>query len=102
MRRTSRFLPLFALAALAFAALSPRAATPTRLSPDAQAIGAVTHERGVFTSKGATATLILGADKVANYRLDAELKLAHKVGGPTLQVMPTDPEDLTRRAALYG
>ncbi len=98
-------LVLLVLVALALPVLSlPRAAGPalTRLSADVQAVGDVSQERGLFTVKSATATLILGAADGDNYRVSAELKMADRAGGPTVQMMPADVHDVNRRAALYG
>jgi hypothetical protein len=67
-----------------------------------RAIGDVAADKGVLTARGATATLVMGADDADTYRLTAEVKPADKATRVFLYLMPTDPADVNKPAALSG
>jgi hypothetical protein len=67
-----------------------------------RAVGEVVADKGVLTPKGATTILVIGAPDADTYRLTAEVKPADKATRISLYVMPTDPADVNKPAALYG
>jgi hypothetical protein len=67
-----------------------------------RAIGEVVADRGILTARSLRTTLVIGAADAQTYRLTAEVLLADKVTRVELYVMPADPADRTKPAALYG
>src|SRR5947209_1359960 len=97
-----RRLPLTLAAALLAAPAPAAPPAPVKVTDTVQAVGEVTAEQGVLTAKGPKATLIVGAADADSYRLTAEVRFADKAASVVLQVMPTDPADVSKRAALSG
>jgi hypothetical protein len=76
--------------------------TPVKLAEQVQAIGEVMHAEGVVTGKAAKSTLLIGPADGDAYRVTAELKLVDRVVGNAIQVMPIEPSDFQRSAALHA
>jgi hypothetical protein len=92
------------LAACLLTAGTALAAPPPAAVPGmdhVRAAGDVAADKGVVTARGA-ATLVLGADNAATYRLTAEVKPADRATRVLLYLMPADPADVTKPAALYA
>lgn len=100
MRFSLLWLLLSLLTTLPVAAAPPP--TPVKVTDEVRAFGEVAADKSVITVKGAKAALILGADSADTYRLTAEIKPADRATMVSLQVMPTDANDVNKPAALYG
>jgi hypothetical protein len=98
MTRASILLAALLVQAMPLAAAPPKIARPL---PNVQVAGEVQNNTLTVTSP--TATFVLGGDALPeHYRLTAEVQLAPKAGGTYLQVMPSDPWDFNKSAALYA
>jgi hypothetical protein len=65
-------------------------------------VGDVVIKNGLFTVKGARATLVIGKADSDTYRLTAEVKPADRATRVYLQVMPADPTNPARPAGLHA
>jgi hypothetical protein len=91
---------------LAALALSPvvTAAPPPASRPfkDVQVTGEATADRSELAVKGPTATVVIGAPDSTSYRLTAEVQPVARAGSFYVQVMPADPQDFNKPAALHA
>jgi hypothetical protein len=97
--------PRWAPPSLAAAVLVTAAAAAPPVSrplPGVEAVGEVAVENDTLLVKGPTATLVIGAADADAYRVTAEVQPAAKAGATLVQVMPADPRDFARPAALYA
>jgi hypothetical protein len=99
-----RTLPLTLLCGVLTSAAASAAPPPAPVQgiDNVRALGDVVVDKGVLTPKGAKVTLVIGPDDADAYRVTAEVKLADKATRIALYVMPTDPADVNKPAALYG
>jgi hypothetical protein len=74
----------------------------TQVQVHVRAIGDVGVDSGVLTARGYKATLVIGPADADLYRVTAEVKPADKATRVFLLVMPADPSDANKPAALYG
>jgi hypothetical protein len=87
------------LIALAFLPLMRQASAEK--PQDVRTTGEVAFEKGIYTVKGAKATLVIGNADSDTYRFTAEVKPADKATGVYLQVMPSDTTNPNKPAPLY-
>lgn len=96
-------LRLSLLAGLCVCASTPAAPpAPTPVTDNVRAVGEVTADKGTITVKGPTAILVLGLADADAFRLTAEVEPADKATSVSVQAMPTEPTDVTKRAVLSG
>jgi len=90
-----------ALLLLTHVALSA-APTPSPIPgvENVRVIGEMTADKSILTVKGPAATLVIGSPDSDNYRLTAEMKCADKATSVSIFLMPTDPSDVNKPAAL--
>jgi hypothetical protein len=83
---------------------APAASPPAAIEgvDHVRAIGDVAVNQGAVTAKGPKTTLLIGPDDAINYRVTAQVKAGEKVRRVMVYVMPADPADLARQAALYA
>ncbi len=91
-----RFLPLLAV----LVALGAAPPAPLPVAGPVRALGDVAADKEGVLVKGPQATLLLGEPDGDLYRLTAEIQPAPKAGAITLLVLPSDPNDFTKAAAL--
>jgi hypothetical protein len=84
------------------AILIPLHETPGQGQKNVRIVGETAADKGVLTVKGPRATLVIGATDANTYRMTAEVKPADKANRISLYVMPADPADVNKPAALYG
>src|SRR5262249_43158987 len=100
LMRTLR-LTLVASLLTSGAVLATPPLAPVRGMDNVRTIGEVVVDKDVLTARDAPATLVIGTAEADTYRLTAEVKFVDKATGVELYVMPIDPAEVNKPAALY-